>query len=70
MPTNSNCSYTNTELLPSNIMHLQDQDFYKFVEQYSGMKVAELLAFQEFNAVDSFLECDELADIFKYESNQ
>ena len=61
---------SNTERLPSNITYLRDQDFYKFVEQYSGMKVAELLAFQEFNAVDSFLECDDIADIFKYQSNQ
>ena len=47
----------NTECIPFNIMDMRDEAFYEFIRQFSGKKVAELLAFQECNGVNSFLGC-------------
>ena len=59
----------NTKSLPSNIMHLRDEAFYDFVRQYSGKRVAELLAFQECNGVDSLLACPDIAAILRFQSD-
>ena len=69
MPT-SKYSSANTKPLPVNIMDLRDEAFYDFIRQFSGRKVAELLAFQEFNGVDSFLECEDVTAVLQLKSNQ
>lgn len=60
----------NTRSIPFNIMNLRDEGFYEFVSHYSGKKVAELLAFQECNSVDSFLGCNDVTAILHLESDQ
>jgi hypothetical protein len=51
-------------------MDLRDEPFYEFVQQFSGKKVAELLAFQECNGVDSFLGCGDVTAVLQLKSNQ
>jgi len=69
MPT-SKYSSVNTKPVPPNIMDLRDEAFYDFIRQFSGKKVAELLAFQEFNGVDSFLGCEDVTAILQLKSDQ
>ena len=69
MPT-SKFLYTDAKSLPSNIMDLRDEAFYDFVRQYSGKRVAELLAFQECNGVDSLLACPDIAAILRFQSDE
>jgi len=69
MPT-SKYSLANTKSLPLNIMDLRDEAFYDFIRQFSGTKVAELLAFQECNGVDSFLGCEDVTDVLQLKSDQ
>ena len=69
MPT-SKSLYADTKSLPSNIMDLRDESFYEFVRQYSGKRVAELLAFQECNGVDSLLACPDIAAILRFQSDE
>jgi hypothetical protein len=38
-------------------MDLRDEAFYDLIRQIFGKRVAELLAFQECNGVDSFFGC-------------
>ncbi|CAF1325995.1 unnamed protein product [Rotaria sp. Silwood1] len=51
-------------------MDLRDEAFYDFIRQISGKRVAELLAFQNCNEVDSFVECKECIDVIRLESDQ
>lgn len=67
---NSKSSPVNTKVLPPNIMDLRDDAFYDFIRQFSGKKVAELLAFQECNSVDSFLGCDDVTALLQLKSDQ
>ncbi|CAF4701824.1 unnamed protein product, partial [Rotaria sp. Silwood2] len=41
-----------------------------FIRQFSGKKVAELLAFQECNGVDSFLGCEDVTVVLQLKSDQ
>jgi hypothetical protein len=66
----SKYSPVDTKPLPSNIMDLRDEAFYEFVRQFSGKRVAELLAFQECNGVESLLECKDLTAILRFQSDQ
>ena len=66
----SKYSSANTKPLPVNIMDLRDEAFYDFIRQFSGRKVAELLAFQECNGVDSFLGCEDVTAVLQLKSNQ
>lgn len=59
-----------TKLIPSNIMDLRDEAFYDFIRQLSGKRVAELLAFQECNGVDSFLGCKDVTAVLHLKSDQ
>jgi hypothetical protein len=52
MPKTSKYLHANTKPLPLNIIELRDESFYDFIRQFSGKRVAELLAFQECNSVD------------------
>ncbi|CAF1462322.1 unnamed protein product [Adineta ricciae] len=63
-------SRINTTTLPSNILDLRDEAFYDFVRQVSGKRVAELLAFQELNGVDSFLGCQDVTAVLRLQSDQ
>ena len=69
MPT-SKYSHIDTKSLPSNIMDLRDEAFYDFIRQFSGKRVAELLAFQECNGVDSFLGCKDVTAVLHLKSDQ
>jgi hypothetical protein len=69
MPT-SKYSPIDTKPLPSNIMDLRDEAFYEFVRQFSGKCVAELLAFQECNGVESLLGCKYVTAILRFQSDQ
>ncbi len=69
MPT-SKYSHTYTKSLPSNIMDLRDEAFYDLIRQISGKRVAELLAFQECNGVDSFLGCKDVTAVLHLKSDQ
>ena len=60
----------NTECIPFNVMDMRDEAFYEFIRQFSGKKVAELLAFQECNGVDSFLGCKDITAVLYLESDQ
>ncbi|CAF1478330.1 unnamed protein product [Rotaria sp. Silwood1] len=51
-------------------MDLRDETFYDFIRQISEKRVAELLAFQNCNGVDSFLGCKECTDVLRLESDQ
>lgn len=51
-------------------MDLRDEAFHEFVRQFSGKGVAELLAFQEINGVDSLLGCQDLTAVLHLESDQ
>jgi hypothetical protein len=51
-------------------MDLRDEEFYDFIRQFSGKKVAELLAFQECNGVDSFLGCKDVTAVLQFKSDQ
>ncbi|CAF1440605.1 unnamed protein product [Rotaria sp. Silwood1] len=51
-------------------MDLRDEAFYDFIRQISGKQVAKLLAFQNFNGVDSFIGCKECTDVIRLESDQ
>ena len=66
----SKYSHIDTKPLPSNIMELRDDTFYDFIRQISGKRVAELLAFQECNGVDSFLGCKDVTDVLRLKSDQ
>lgn len=61
---------TDTKSLPSNVLDLRDEAFYDFVRQHSGKRVAELLAFQECNGVDSLLACPDVTAILRLQSEQ
>ena len=69
MPT-SKYSQIDTKPLPSNIMDLRDDAFYNLIRQISGKRVAELLAFQECNGVESFLGCKDVTAILQLKSDQ
>jgi hypothetical protein len=69
MPS-SKYSQIDTKTLPSNIMDLRDEAFYNLIRQMSGKRVAELLAFQECNGVDSFLGCKDVTAILQLQSDQ
>lgn len=66
----SKFSIMHTKPIPINIMDLRDDAFYDFIRQFSGKKVAELLAFQECNGVDSFLGCEDVTAILQLKSEQ
>ena len=51
-------------------MDLRDEAFYDFVRRHSGKRVAELLAFQECNGVDSLLACPDIGAILRYQSDE
>ena len=63
-------SHIDTKHLPLNIMDLRDEAFYDFVRHISGKRVAELLAFQECNGVDSFLGCKDVTAVLHFQSDQ
>ena len=60
---------SDTAHLPSNIMDLRDEAFYALIRQIAGKRVAELLAFQEYNRVDSFLGCGDVTSVLHLDSN-
>ncbi|CAF3237276.1 unnamed protein product [Rotaria socialis] len=51
-------------------MNLRDENFYDFIRQFAGKKVAALLSFQECNSVDSFLGCQDVTAILHLESDE
>jgi hypothetical protein len=51
-------------------MDLRDEAFYDLIRQISGKRVAELLAFQECNGVDSFLGCKDVTAVLHLKSDQ
>jgi len=69
MPT-SKYLHATTKSLPLNIMNLRDEAFYDFIRQFSGKRVAELLAFQKCNGIDSFLECKDVTTVLHLHSDQ
>jgi hypothetical protein len=66
----SKCSSIDTKPLSSNIIDLHDEAFYDFVRLVSEKRVAELLAFQECNGVDSLLGCKNVTAVFHLQSDQ
>lgn len=66
----SKYSHINTAALPDNIMHIRDEAFYGFIRQFSGQRVAELLAFQELNGADCFLGCKDVTAVVHLQSDQ
>jgi hypothetical protein len=69
MPT-SKYLHATAKSLPLNIMNLRDEAFYDFIRQFSGKRVAELLAFQKCNGIDSFLECKDVTAVLHLHSDQ
>ena len=59
-----------TKSILLNIMDFPDDAFYDFIRQFSGKKVAELFSFQECNAVDSFLGCEDVTAVLQLKSDQ
>lgn len=67
-----NTKYSNKDAnyLPFNIMDLRDEAFYDFIRQFFGKRLAELLAFQECNGVDSYLGCKDVTAVLYLKSDQ
>jgi hypothetical protein len=66
----SKCSSIDTKPLSSDIIDLDYEVFYDFVRLVSEKRVAELLAFQECNGVDSLLGCKNVTAVFHLQSDQ
>ena len=66
----SKYAHVDTKPLPSNIMDLRDEAFYGLIRQIAGKRLAELIAFQECNGVDSFLGCRDVTAILHLDSDE
>jgi hypothetical protein len=66
----SKCSSIDTKPLSSDIIDLDYEVFYDFVRLVSEKRVAELLAFQECNGVNSLLRRKDVTAVFHLQSDQ
>ncbi|CAF4171079.1 unnamed protein product [Rotaria sp. Silwood2] len=55
--------------IPQNIMDLEGNEFFDFIKQYSGEKVAILLEFQDISNVNCLLACHDPLEILSFDSN-
>jgi len=55
--------------IPQNIIDLVDDQFFKFVKQFCGEKVAILLEFQDINNVECLLACKDPLEILTMDSD-
>ncbi|CAF5163177.1 unnamed protein product, partial [Rotaria magnacalcarata] len=55
--------------IPQNIMDLEGNEFFDFIKQYSGEKVANILEFQDISNVNCFLACNDPLEILSFDSN-
>ena len=56
--------------LPSDILSLRGDPFYRVVEQFCGTEAVELLKFQFIDSPVNLLEIDDVFSILQFESNQ
>ncbi|CAF2157458.1 unnamed protein product, partial [Rotaria magnacalcarata] len=56
-------------VIPQNVMELENDQFFDFVKQCPGEKVALLLKFQDISNVDCFLGCNDPFEILSFDSN-
>ena len=63
------CMPNKNFLILDNIMDLTNDQFFEFVKQSSGEKVAILLQFQDISNVDCLLACIDPFEILSYDSN-
>jgi hypothetical protein len=60
--------WTDTSVLPSNILSLQNYDFFKIVENLAGDIVADLLRIQSIRNVRTFMIIPDVLAVFKIDS--
>jgi hypothetical protein len=66
----TNSVYIDTSTLPSDVFELKHDDFYNFVEFQCGIIQANILKFQLISDANIFIECNDLTEIMKYNSNK
>ncbi|CAF2961111.1 unnamed protein product [Rotaria sp. Silwood2] len=59
----------NASILPDNIMELENDHFFKFVQIFSGEKLATLLEFQDITNAQCLLACDDPFEIISFDSD-
>ncbi|CAF1092861.1 unnamed protein product [Didymodactylos carnosus] len=65
--SNNNDIY-DVSLVPDNVFTLDGNDFYQLVQSLAGETVCEILRIQSINSTRSFLNTDDVLEIFKYDS--
>ncbi|CAF0773297.1 unnamed protein product [Didymodactylos carnosus] len=65
--SNNNDIY-DVSLVPDNVFTLDGNDFYQLVQSLVGETVCEILRIQSINSTRSFLNTDDVLEIFKYDS--
>jgi hypothetical protein len=63
-------TYINTSALLSDVFDLKHDDFYNFVEFQCGSTQANILKLQLISDANIFIECDDLTEIMKYNSDK
>lgn len=68
MTSSINKYWTDISVLPSNILSLQNYDFFKIVENLAGDIVAKLLRIQSIRNVRTFMLVPDILAVFKINS--
>ncbi|CAF1511775.1 unnamed protein product, partial [Didymodactylos carnosus] len=64
----SNNDIYDVSLVPDNVCTLDGTDFYQLVQSLVGETVCEILRIRSINSTRSFLNTDDVLQIFKYDS--
>ncbi|CAF3579667.1 unnamed protein product [Rotaria sp. Silwood1] len=64
----NNSNMSNLSKLPDNVLTLKGDEFYKFVQSVAGEPLYDILKIQSINSTQSFLDTDDIFEIFKYDS--
>lgn len=60
----------NVDDVPNDVMDLDGKDFFHFVKQHSGEKMAKLLEFQDISNASCFLACQDPLEILSLNSDE
>ncbi len=70
MSSSTNKCWTDTSILPANILSLQGHDFYKVVEDLTNDTVADLIRIQAIRNVRVFMLVPDLLAVLKLDSTE
>ena len=56
-------------IIPENLLELEDDQFFEFVDQFVGNKVTNILKFQDITNANCFLTCDDPLEVLNYDSD-